>query len=1065
VERLMTAVPDSPAAPPRRGLASAAIRRPVGTLAIASVVFVLGLFFLDRLPVDLLPQITYPQIRVTVNYPGVAPEVMEEQVTRVLERNLAATENLVRITGRASEGRTNVDLYFSYEADVDVALQDASRHLERARTQLPPDIDPPRIYKFDPSQIPIFQAGFTSTARSPIEVRDWLEHRLSPQLLAVEGVGSVEVSGGFVREVEVWVDQERLGAYGLPLSAVSAALVVANGDVAAGNVTGEAFDVMAKTDGRLRSVASIEAVAIPLSNGAGRIPLSEVATVRDGHQEQRLFVSMDGRPATQLTVFKLPDANTVEVVDGVVRALERLEGSRFVPEDMVWQPTRDPTHFIRGSLRGVATAAILGGTLAMVLVLFFLGSLRKAFVVGLSIPIAIVATFALMGAGGLTLNVMSLGGLALGVGLLLDNAIVMLENVFRHRDALGKAPDAAAHDGASEVSAAIVAATLTNLAAVTPFLLVTGLAALVFRELILTISFAILASLFTALTLVPMLAALLARVRFGSGLGGTAPFRAFDAGVKALTTGYRRILGGALSGRWLVLGVAVGLLGGALVVSRGLGSEFLPQVDDGNVRVRLVLPPGAPPEQTVAAARRIEEAVMAMPHVERTFTMAGGHLHGGVISIRAGTANIAVQLAPAASRPEMPAGHWVREAQGRLGDLDLPGRIRVSPPRIQGLRTNFADTDVSIGVVGDDLATLDRIGRAVIDRLGGIPGLDGVELGREERTPLLSVDVDRERAAAFGLTVGEVGAALRDAVDGRVATRYAVDGAEYPIRVRLPRAVTGQAETLGDVVLWARGATPIRLRDVAQTRLGDGPAHIERENQVRILRINADVNTTVADVGTVMGTVRERLADLEMPQGYQIVLGGEEEAIREANRTLTTVVLLALFLVLVVLATQYEGLTGPVVILGTVPLALIGVVAALWLTGTPTSAPVLLGVILLVGIVVNNAILLVEWIERGRRAGKTLREAALEAGALRLRPILMTTATTVLGMLPLAIGFGEGAELMRPLAISVVGGLLAATLLSLFVIPCLYVVVAGAASRIGGWIAGEGAAGFKGRAA
>ncbi len=1039
------------------GLTSAAIRRPIGTLALAAVVLVVGVFFLARLPLDLLPQITYPQVRVTVNYPGVAPEVMEEQVTRVLDRNLAATEDLVLIAGRASEGRTNVDLYFSYDADIDLALQDASRHLERARTQLPPDIDPPRIYKFDPSQMAIFQAGFSSTVRTPIEVRDWLEHRLAPQLLAIEGVGSVEVSGGMVREVEVVVDQERLDAYGLALASVADALADANLNVAAGNVTSEAFDVMARTDGRFADVGSIEEVALPLANG-DRVRLGEVATVRDGHREQRLFVSMDGQPATRLSVFKVPDANTVQVVDDVTATLERLEASRFLPEDLAWQAVRDPSHFIRGSLRGVATAALLGGTLAMVLVLLFLGSVRKAFVVGLSIPLALLATFAAMGLGGLTLNVMSLGGLALGVGLLLDNAIVVLENVFRHRDALGRDADDAAHHGAAEVRAAILAATSTNLAAVTPFLLVTGLAALVFRELILTIAFAIAASLLVALTVVPMLAALLARVRFTSGLRHSAVQRAFDRGMQRLTGTYRGVLTGALRRPWLVLSSAVLLFAVALAGGRGLGAEFLPQVDDGGVSVRVVLPPGAPPGETRAAARAVETVIQDLPHVESQFTLAGGHMHGGVISLRPGTVRISAQLVPASQRPDWPATRWVSEARDRLDALDLPGRTQVRPPRIQGLRTHFAETDVEIGVLGDDLEILDGLGREVIDRLHGIPGLEDVELGREERTPLLSTRVDRERAAAHGLTVAEVGRGLRDAVDGIVPTRYAVGGTEYDVRVRLPRALTGQIETLGDVLLRNGGGQAVRIRDVASFGLGDGPAHIERENQVRILRIGGDVDTGVTTMGTVMDQVRERVADLELPQGYQLLFGGEEAALRDANRNLATVLLLALFLVLVVLAVQYEGLTGPVVILGAVPLALTGVVAALALTGLPQSAPVLLGVVLLVGIVVNNAILLVDWIEQGRRAGRSIHEAAVEAGALRLRPILMTTTTTVLGMLPLAIGFGEGSELMRPLAVTVVGGLLAATLLTLFVIPVLYVVVASGAGRIAAWLTGEGPA-------
>jgi CzcA family heavy metal efflux pump len=1032
-----------------RGLSHASIRRPVGTLAIASVVLVLGLFFVDRLPINLLPEIVYPTIRVTVNYPGVAPEVMEEQVTRVLERELAGAENLVRIHSRASEGRTNVNLEFDYGVNLDFALQDAARLLELARTQLPPDIDPPRIYKIDPSRDPVYQAGFSSAARSPREVRDWVEHRLVPQLLALHGVAGVEAAGGLVRELEVVVDQERLRSYGISLPEVAAALARENLNIAAGQVTSDTFDVMARTDGRFRSPADVAAVLINIPGSERRIRLDEVAQVRDGYREQRLFVRLNGVAATQLSVFKLPEANTVGVVDSVYAALGRLEASGFIPGDIEYHATRDSAFFIRGSLRAVSTAALLGGALAMVVVLGFLGSLRKGFVIGLSIPLAVMATFALMGASGLTLNVMSLGGLALGVGLLLDNAIVMLENISRHHDELGKDELDAAHDGAEEVSSAIIAGTLTNLAAVVPFLLITGMAALIFRELILTISFAIIASLAAALTLVPMLAAQLAKVRFSSGLGETAPFRMLRAGISRLAEGYKRLLAWLLPLRWAVVLLAAASLAGGAWLFGELGDEFLPQVDDGQVTVRTMLPPGTPPERTDAAARRIEQAVAEMPHVESVFVMVGGHLSGGVISERPGRISVDVRLTPAAERPEWPAGLWVDEMQRRLNALELPGvRLFVRPPRIQGLQFGVSGSDLSIGVMGEELPELQRVGAEIVARLQGIRGLEGVEIGREERTPLLRIDVDRERAAALGLGVGDVGRAVRDAVTGYVPTRYTTGWAEYDVRVRLPRSAATDTDTLGNMLIHQGPLGPVMLRDVASFQLGDSPAHIERENQGRILRVNGDINTQLSDVGTVMATVQARLHDLELPEQYALVFGGQWETIEETNRELTTVILLAIFLVFVVLAVQYERLSNPLVIIASAPLALVGVTGLLWLTATPVSAPVYLGMILLVGIVVNNAILLVEYIERRRRSGMALAEAVVEAGGVRLRPILMTTLTTVAGMTPLAIGMGAGADMMQPLALAVVGGLLTAMLLTLFLVPCLYCIAEGAVTGL-----------------
>lgn len=1011
---------------------------------MASVVVVLGLFFVDRLPIDLLPQVEFPLVRVTVNYPGVAPEVMEEQVTRVLERNLAAVENLVSIDSRASEGRTNVNLRFSYGTNLDVALQDASRYLELARTQLPADIDPPRLYKFDPAQDPIWLAGFTSRVRSEVEVHEWLENQLAPQIIAIEGVSSVQAAGGMVREMEVVVDQDRLRSYGLTLADVSSALAAENVDIAGGWLTSATFDVMVKTDGLFVSPEDVASLMLSLpGNQAARIRLDEVAEVRDGHREQRLFVRLGDTSATQLAAFKLPQANTVAVTDAINATMQRLQRSGFIPDDIEYEAITDQSFFIRGALRSVSSAALIGGTLAMLLVLLFLGSLRKSLIVGLSIPIALMATFALMGASGLTLNIISLGGLALGVGLLLDNAIVMLENIYRHREQLGKPSADAAHDGAREVASAITAGTMTNLAAVLPLLLISGMAALIFRDLIFTISFAIIATLLAALTLVPMLAALLGQLRFDSGLGRSRVLRGFNHGIAGLRRNYRRLLPRILRWRWAVIAVALLALFGGLRLAEDLGNEFLPQVDDGGVGVRMVLPRGTPPAETDAAARQVEAVIRDMPYVESRFTLVGGHLGGGIINERPGTMNARVQLLPRDQRPEMSAGAWVAEAQRRLDELDLPGaRLSVRPPAIQGLRFTTTGDDFAVMVVGDDLQTLQHLAREMTARLSDIPGLEGVQVGRDDQSPLLRIRVDRDRAASLGLRVSEIGRSIRDAVDGMVPTRFVSGTQEYDIRVRLPRSAVADTQGLGNVLLFRdeRGE-PVLLRDVASFDLGEGPAHIERENQSRIQRVTGNVNTSVADVGTVVATAQARLRDLDLPEGYGLVFSGQWETIEETNRELGIVVVLALFLVFVVLAVQYERLSNPLVILAAAPLALIGVALMLHFTSTPLSAPVLIGVILLVGIVVNNAILLVEYIEIGRTRGLGVVRAVVAAGSVRLRPILMTTLTTVLGMTPLALGLGQGAEIMQPLALTVVGGLLGAMLLTLLVVPCLYLII------------------------
>lgn len=1042
-----------------RGVVHMAIRRPLGTIAITAVVLVLGLFATGRLPVNLLPNVVYPLIRISVNYPGVAPEVIEEQLVRVLERQLSQTENLVLLSAEAEEGRADLNLVFDYGVNLDVAMQDAARLLEAARAQLPDDVEPPRIRKWDPGESAVFESGFSSSIRGPRDVRDWVETRLAPQLQSIPGVSGVEAIGGQEREIEVVLDQQRMNAYGLDLQTVAAAIGEENRNIAAGNVTSNTFDVRARVDGRFTAPGDLAQMLIPVAGSDRNIRLDDVAMVRDGFREQRVFVRLDGASATQMSVFKQPDANTVEVVEAVSARLESLRDSGFIPEDIRWQATKNEAFFVRGSIDAVTTAAVSGAVLAMLVVLAFLGSLRKSLAIGLAIPVAILATFSLMGLGGLTLNVISLGGLALGVGLLLDNAIVMLENIARHREQLGKSPDDAAHDGADEVASAIVAGTLTNLAAVVPFLLASGFAAMVFRDLIITISFAVAVSLVVALTLVPMASAQLGRVQFRSRLNERGPWRAFETLLGRISRGYERALHHILRWRWAVLTACIPVLIAGYALFGQLGTEFLPQLDNGEVGVRVNLPPGTTPEQTDDAARQIEAVLRDMPHVESLFTITGGALYGGVVTERNGRANVDVRLSDAALRPDWPAGRWVVEARKRVKALDLPGaRLRIDPPSIRGLNFSVSGEDFDLKVVGGELAELERVAREAVRLIADVPGLAGVEMRETDRSPQLSIAVDRERAAAMGLNLGAIGDALRSSVTGAVPTRYTDGQNEYDVRVRLPDAAIDSLDALSSVLI-ANGDNGLaRLGDVASLDFTEGPAEIERENQVRIQRIVGSFNTSQADVGAVMAEVQRRLAPLDASSEATLIYGGQFESIQETNRQTRNVLLLAVFLVFAVLVVQYERLSNPVAIIITAPFCLVGAVALLWATGTPLSSPALLGMVLLIGIVVNNAILLIEYIERGLLDGLALEEAVAQAGRIRLRPILMTVLTTVFGMLPLALGMGSGAALMQPLAIAVIGGLLFSTVLTLVIAPCLFVVVRSAADRLSGALFGRGAA-------
>lgn len=1027
-----------------KGISSWSIRRPVSTISITAVVMVLGILFSGRLAVDLLPQIDYPHIRVVVNYPGVTPEIIEEQVTRPLERNLSATENLREIHGRASEGRSYIELYFDFDTDIDIALQDASRQLERARTELPDGIDPPRIMKMDPSQSPVFELAISSEVRSPIEVREWVDQRLLPQLSSIPGVGTIDLGGGKEREIQVVADPQRLRSYGLTIGTIGDVLGGRNIDHSIGNITSYEYDILARTESRYQSYQDVASTRIPVQATGQTLRLSDIADVSDSHREQRLFAYLNGEESVQVSVMKQPRANTVTVIQNLRDRLDELRESGYITPDIDIDIIRDDSFFITSSIESVTTAAILGGLLAMIVILLFLGSIRRSILIALMIPVSIIATFVLMTTANLTLNIMSLGGLALGVGLLIDNGIVMIENIFRHQKELGKDPRQAALEGSKEVLSAVVAGTITNLAAVLPFLLITGLAALLFRELIFTIAFAIVASLLGAITLIPTLMAMFKSTRKKRTLSDTRFSLWFNNNFDRFRDGYHSLLSRTLQKKWVLIISAILLLAGSIWVIRGLATEFLPPVDDGRITFRFTLPSGTSIQPTNEVGEMIRETIAEMPYVDTEYMTVGGYFRGGQISVRGGMIDGVVQLVPHSERAGYSAEQWVSEFTEKINELGLPFvQQRVRGPRIEGLQTSLVDADIATGIVGQDLDELEDLARSALQRLEGIHGIGSIQIGRDERVPQMLIKVDEERSSQFQLTSEGVAQFLNGAVEGLVPTQYVEGGFEYNIRVRYSREVTGTIDGLSQIPISNITGQSVPLGSLVSFEETTGPAHIERHNQIRVVWVNITVNLNEATAGEVGDQVREAMQGFDLPDGYSIVYAGEYEAMEESARSLRLAIILAIFFVFVVMAVQYEKLLSPLVIITSLPFALIGVTAALWITGLSLSASVLLGIVFLTGIIVNNAILLVEFAENYLKQGNhTITEAITEAGKVRFRPIIMTTLTTIFGMLPLAIGMGEGYEILQPLAVTVIGGLIIGTLLTLIVLPGIYLLLA-----------------------
>ncbi len=1017
------------------GLAVWSIRHPVGTVMIALAVVVLGLSALDRLAVDLLPKLIYPQIRVRIIDPGVSAKVMEDQVTRQLEEQLAITEDAIHVESKTVEGTSTVSLSFPYGKDIDIALRDASTRLDRAKRFLPDTIDPPIIYKLDPSQIPVAEYVLSSVQRDSVALRTWSDDVFAKFFLNLPGVAAIEVGGGLVREIHVVPDQHRLAGLGLTINDVVSAIDRGNLDQPSGRLSLPGLEFSSRTAGRVVSLEQLRQLPIS-TRGNEQVPLGEVAQVIDAHEDNRLRVRLNGVPGVKISVQKQPDANTVDVADVVSARMAWLRDNQLIPKDISIDIVADQSTYVRNALRNATIAAATGALLAMIVVYLFLGSLRRTLIIGTAIPISIMVTFAIMGAGGLTLNIMTLGGLALGVGLLVDNTIVMLENMTRHQQ-LGEQPLEAGRNAAAEVTSAIVASTSTNLAAVLPFLFIGGLVALLFRELIFTISAAILASMIVALTLVPSVAAHVGRPEGGR-------FRAVvDRLMERLGAGYSAWVAWILRKRryWLLLAAAMLALALAVPVFTSNNREFLPRLDDGRVRIDITADPTRSIDDTDGKVRRIERIIWEQGYVDSVFTLVGGFIFGRTERQVSNRSTIQVQLVNRSERP-LSNREWVRRFSNAFRAAEIAGvKVRARARSIRGLRFGRSEQEISVRIQGPELGVLNQLAEWTAARLGAIEGLKNIEHTAEETRQEFAITIDRERAADLGVDVSQIGEQVGIALQGVVASNYLEGDRAYPIVVRLPRAQFDHPEDLDSVLLFpATEARPaIYLGDVAEILLVPAPLELHRDNQTRIIEVTAAPKSNFT-LGQVIDAVRMEMSKLELPPGYAMYFGGAEESLKQGQGIANIVLSLALFLVFVVMAVQYESLRNPLVILLCVPFTVIGVAMGLSVSGLPLSMPIWLGLIMLAGIVVNNSIVLVEYIEILRERGEALQDAIVAAARLRLRPILMTTLTTVVGMSPLALGLGEGAEMLQPLAITIVSGLSFAMIVSLGVVPAVYLL-------------------------
>jgi multidrug efflux pump subunit AcrB len=1053
----------------RGGVSALAVRRPIGTLMLATTVVVLGLFFLIRLPVDLLPSITYPRIGVNVIAPGVAPQVAVEEITRPLEEALAATEGVMMVYSQTREGRVNVNLFFKPGGDVDQALNDATAAVNRARGSLPPTIEQPRISKVDPSQQPIVEFALTSPGLSGRELRIFADEELARELAVVPGVASVDVAGGAIEEVQIHVDLQRLQAAGLGLVQVMDALSRENQDISAGRLEGLRTEFLVRTVGRFRDASELERISflvggnVPASTTGvpavataptqRKVLLRDFATVIDGTEDERVFVTLNGQPAVKVSVQKQADANTVEVVDAVKAQVEELRRSGRLPEGAVLATTLDESVFINRSIQEVALSGLMGAALAGAVILLFLGSLRQTLIVVLAIPLGTLLAVGLLSMVGGSLNIFSLGGLAVGIGAV-DSCIVVLENIIRgveerrRRGAgLGEPvpmPESEliplAQERSTELESALVASTTTNLVAVVPFLLIGGFVALLFNELILTVLFTVGASLLTALTVVPSLAARLLAVRWTSGLSRLRLVRGFGAWVERLTEAYGRQLTRTLTHRRIVMvAVFAGLGLAAAVMLPFLSTEILPRVGTGQARLVAQLPPGMPLSESQRLMKQVDAVLLRQEETAYVFTTVGGFLFGSSTTPNPLRASSTITLKPGTN-----VQAFVGRVNKQLAELNLVDiRLRLSPENIRGLITSNSPvrSEIDVMLQGTDPKALEDAGRQVLAALDANAKLGRYRPDADPVQAEVQVRRDPERAGLLGLSSGEIGQAVQTALEGTIATQLQRGERLVDVRVRLtPEALRTRSQLEQLPLVVSSGQTPVRLSEVAQVIDGTTPAEIQRINQREVLIIVGDL-AEGASLGDALSEMEDVLSEVKLPPGVSFMPSNAAQSNRELQSSLLILGSLAIFLVFTVMAVQYDSLVDPLVILFAIPPALVGGLAGLVITGVSLGATALIGAVLLVGVIVGNGIILVELANQLREEspGLSRLEAMRRAAPMRLRPILITTLLATLGLVPLALGYGEGTELLRPLAVVTFFGLSMGTLLTLFLVPCLYV--------------------------
>lgn len=1015
-------------------LVNLSVKRPVGVIMIVAAILGLGFVSLRSLTIDLYPEIDLPIAVVSTSYEGAAPQEVEKLVSRPVESSVSSIEGLEVLQSQSQAGASLVLMQFNTGVNLDSTLLQVRENVDQVTGLLPEGASDPSVLRFDPQQLPIMTVGLSGD--TPDELQKVAENRLVPFLERQEGVASVSIEGGQTKEVQVLVDRAQMATYGLDSQTLIQALNAANQSASAGTIEKGQKDLQIRIDGEFNSVEDVRETRIQSPTGA-QVTLGQIAEVNETLANSNTISKVNGSSSVVLSILKKTDANTVETADNVREAMDELDAD--LPEGVGTSIVLDTSEFIKISINSVVLNIILGGIFSVLILLLFLKSIRATLVIGLSIPIAIISTFTLMYFTGETLNVLTMGGLALGIGMMVDSSIVILENIVSYRQR-GYSMVEAAKQGASELAPAVVASATTTLVVFLPIIFVEGIASELFTPLALTIMFALIASLAVSVTLIPMLSSKL----LTKSLKEEGRRYWFNRFLEKVNDGYRSMLRWVLKFRKTTIAITFALIAGSVALIPLIGTEFIPPSDQGQVEVRVNMPEGTSLEETEALTEEIDVKIEDYSEIiDVSYLSIGGGSMGSIGNGSSDFASYTIQLVEPSKR-EKTTQTVMEELSDSLSGI--PGaEIEVSELDA-GLGTG---APLQVQINGGEYEVLDELAGQVAYLMNEIDGVQNATSSTDEGRPEMQIEVDQDKASQYGLTEQQVISQVQIGFSGQVATRYRNGTDEIDVRFILPEDERQTIADLEGMSVQAPNGTLIPLATIAELNQVQGPVSLLRQNQQPQVNVEAEISNI--DLGTATEEVRAELERLNFPDGYSYTIGGQAQDMQEAFGDLSLALIFSIFLVYAVMAIQFENFLFPFIIMFSLPATIIGISGGLFVTGLPFSLPAFVGIIMLAGIVVNNAIVLVDYINILRRKSYDRYEAILEAGPNRLRPILMTTLTTVLGMVPLAIGIGRGAEAQQPLAVTIIFGLTVSSFFTLVLIPVVYTYFDDLSNKITGF--------------